>query len=296
MSNALHTETKEVPLGTGPPTREELRVYYTPRFTWTQLRLFINFGDLGLLKRDKALHRRYCKWGDGIKAEYGSMVDYLLNHRLQWGNPDRLSLLPSEIDDSVFPYTSQLQERELSMQHSESRNYFTYDTPPELISIIQNDWPYSVPLEIEHSLVWTKLPILPAPSLIIPCIAATLSPELQEKVSARLAQDGLWGFTGSIDPPPSPTLLPQAMGRLSDWGITLETLVITPKGTEEEERAIQLSGVEVQKFVMKRWIEREWETCWFVNPPRLQSVKDLAHIHVFARKKSPDEMARWDAA
>ena len=69
-------------------------------------------------------------------------------------------------------------------------------------------------------------------------------------------------------------------------------------------------GEEVDIFVRKRWREREWETAWFVNPPvsyfpiassylflnaelffqRLQSVPDLSHIHVFARRKTREEI------
>ncbi|KAG1742289.1 uncharacterized protein EDB91DRAFT_304329 [Suillus paluster] len=39
--------------------------------------------------------------------------------------------------------------------------YFRADIPvdSELISIIQNDWPYSVPIEIEHTLIWSRVPI-----------------------------------------------------------------------------------------------------------------------------------------
>jgi hypothetical protein len=35
---------KDVPLRTGPPTKEELRVYYPPKFTWAQLKTFVNSG------------------------------------------------------------------------------------------------------------------------------------------------------------------------------------------------------------------------------------------------------------
>lgn len=40
--DALSTEN--VPLRTGPPTREELLVYYPAKFTWTQLKTFVNSG------------------------------------------------------------------------------------------------------------------------------------------------------------------------------------------------------------------------------------------------------------
>jgi hypothetical protein len=49
----------DVPLGTGLPTKEELIAHYPAKFSWTQLRAFVNAGDLGLLKRDRALQKRY---------------------------------------------------------------------------------------------------------------------------------------------------------------------------------------------------------------------------------------------
>lgn len=120
---------------------------------------------------------------------------------------------------------------------------------------------------MEHSLIWTKVPILPLPSLIMPHVATTLSSDLHEKVRARLEQDGLWGFTGALEPPPSPSLLPESLGALRDWGVTMDKLVISPRGSPEEEEAVRMSGMEVQSFITRRWKEREWETCWFVNPP-----------------------------
>lgn len=61
-----------VPLGSGPPTREELLAYYPPKFTWHELKTFVNSGDLGLLKRDKSLQTRYNAYMSGIKEKYGS--------------------------------------------------------------------------------------------------------------------------------------------------------------------------------------------------------------------------------
>jgi len=212
------------------------------------------------------------------------LVNYLINRRLQWGKPDTMSLLTSEIVESS-PVQSSAPSNNGHISTLPSPGYFTADMSPTLISIIQNDWPYSVPLDVEHTLIWTKLPILPPPSLVPPHISATLSEETLHKVTARLQQDGVWGFTGSSEPPPSPSLLPHSLGALNEWGVTLEKLIISPRGTAEEEEAVRMAGNEVAKFVKNRWKEVEWETAWFVNPPRLQSVKDLAHIHVFARKK-----------
>jgi len=152
----------------------------------------------------------------------------------------------------------------------------------QLVSIITNDWPYSVPSSVEHYLIWTVLPVLP--------------PDLPPIIRPRVHQDGLWGFTGCTadSPPPSPSLLPACLPALSEWCITEASLICSPRGTDEEEAALREVGLEVRKFIVATWKEREWETAWFVNPFRLQSVPDMAHIHVFARYKSPEEMDAWD--
>jgi len=70
----------------------------------------------------------------------------------------------------------------------------------------------------------------------------------------------------------------------------MDKLIRSQKATEEEEEMVRRCGKEVHAFVQRRWPEREWETAWFVNPPRLQSVPGLAHIHVFARHKDLEEI------
>jgi hypothetical protein len=73
MGDRDELPTNLVPLGTGLPTREELLVHYPAKFTWHQLKTFVNSGDLGLLKRDRALQKRYNVWAVGIKEKYGSI-------------------------------------------------------------------------------------------------------------------------------------------------------------------------------------------------------------------------------
>ncbi|KAH9080391.1 hypothetical protein EDB83DRAFT_2339164 [Lactarius deliciosus] len=273
-----------VPLGEGPPTKEELVVYYPAQFTWKQLKTFVNSGDLGSLKRDKKLQQRYERWAGGIKEQYGSMANYLRSYRLQWGRADTLSKIPSRLFSPVTTVDSDVDYSMVTLLDSGlppipsgTKPYFTADTPSQLVSIIMNDWPYSVPSFIEHYLIWTVLPILP--------------PNLPPLIEPRLLQDGLWGFTGypADSPPPSPSQLLACLPALTDWGITEASLIRSTRGTEEEETAVREAGSEVHRFVVATWKEREWETAWFVNPPRLQSVPSLAHIHVFARYKSlPD--------
>ena len=81
--------------GTGPPTYQELLEHYPAKFTWEELKTFVNSGsvfefgfryfpltddrsDLGLLKRDRKLQLRYNNWGKEIKDKWGTMGSYLL--------------------------------------------------------------------------------------------------------------------------------------------------------------------------------------------------------------------------
>ncbi|KAJ6504602.1 hypothetical protein C8R47DRAFT_1102890 [Mycena vitilis] len=269
------------PLGSGPPTREELLAHYPAKFTWNELKTFVNSGDLGMLKRDRRLQQRYDLWSVGIKEKYGSMVNYLMAYRLRWGKPDTLSLLTSALEDtgmSTPPVFERVPSQDLAVRRElpplpiDAPAYFDKSTPPQYLSIIQNDWPYSVPPEVEHTLVWTRIPIF-HPELI------------PESVRARIELDGLWGFTGNDSPPPSPSTLPACLPALAEWGVTLDKMIKSEKGTPEEDELVRRAGLPVHDFVRNRWVEEEWETAWFVNPPRLQSVPGLAHVHVFARHK-----------
>jgi len=111
-----------------------------------------------------------------------------------------------------------------------------------------------VPPEVEHTLIWTKVPIY-HPSLVA------------ESVKARIDQDGLWGFTGTLSPPPSPSTLPSCLPALAEWGVTVDSLIRSAPGTEEEDALVRRAGKEVDRYVRMRWVEGEWETAWFVNPP-----------------------------
>lgn len=74
------------------------------------------------------------------------LVNYLRTYRLQWGQPDRLSLLPSMLDVAGGSHTVAsltTNPPKLPPKPVDAPPYFTADTPPEFISIIMNDWPYS---------------------------------------------------------------------------------------------------------------------------------------------------------
>jgi len=128
-----------------------------------------------------------------------------------------------------------------------------------------------VPHDVEHWLIWSRAPIV------------NPSNEWIDKL-------GLWGFTGTEGS--EPAILPE--------GITPP-----PPPTQEEANVIGGACQEVEKCVKARWPEPQWECAWFMNPPvsnsssprmhkmieyiykPLQSIPGLAHVHVFARPKTP---------
>jgi len=184
------------------------------------------------------------------------ILNYLVDVRLGWGPTDiSPSCHPPEVQ-AVTPLDLGLPTPPLTRPitpYPDQPPYFTASCHPSLVKILLNDWPYAVPHFIHHYVVWTRRPLI-HPELVPPALWP------------RLQQDGLWGFTGS------------------DY-------VRKPlQGLNVEEIQIMLNaGKEIELFVLREWAEDDYETAWFANPPRLQSIPGLAHFHVFARQKSNGE-------
>lgn len=68
-----------------------------------------------------------------------------MNHRLRWGQPDTLSLLKSNllVHSSINEFQKSLAHPDASSISLVVPPYFSWETPSEFISIIENDWPYS---------------------------------------------------------------------------------------------------------------------------------------------------------
>ncbi|KAF8849791.1 hypothetical protein BDZ45DRAFT_680274 [Acephala macrosclerotiorum] len=96
---------------------------------WEELKVIIATNKLETLKRKPSDLRRYMAWSADIKKQYGSMTNYLIQHRLPWGSPP-------------FTYIS-------SMPFEEPSDY----------KILLNDWPYGLSPDITHIVVWSKTPI-----------------------------------------------------------------------------------------------------------------------------------------
>ncbi|GAB1320114.1 N-acetylglucosamine-induced protein 1 [Madurella fahalii] len=96
--------------------------------TWDDLRSIIQNNELHVLKRKPSDLRRYMKWTAETKAEYGSITNFLLAHRLPkaWGSP---------------PFTP------------------ASETPfadPSDYRVLINDWPYGFTPGITHLVVWSR--------------------------------------------------------------------------------------------------------------------------------------------
>ncbi|KAK6067307.1 hypothetical protein SCUP234_11682 [Seiridium cupressi] len=95
---------------------------------WEDMKKIIGENNLSILKRKPSDLRRYMQWTAETKAEYGSMSQYLLVHRLPkaWGVP---------------PFTPQ------------SKTPFE---DPSDYRVLLNDWPYGLTPDITHIVVWTR--------------------------------------------------------------------------------------------------------------------------------------------
>ncbi|KAM0284418.1 hypothetical protein ACHAQH_001994 [Verticillium albo-atrum] len=107
-------------------TDEEFKLH-----DWDDLKSIIEANRLEVFKRKPSDLRRYMKWTSETKAEYGSMTNYLLAHRLPkaWGAPP-------------FTPTS-------TVPFAEPADY----------RVLINDWPYGLTPDVTHVVVWSRTPI-----------------------------------------------------------------------------------------------------------------------------------------
>ncbi|KAI2466582.1 hypothetical protein F4781DRAFT_349541 [Annulohypoxylon bovei var. microspora] len=98
---------------------------------WEEMKQIIGENNLSVLKRKPSDLRRYMKWTAETKAEYGSMTNYLIKHRLPkaWGSPP---FIPA----STIPF----------------------DDPSDYRVLI-NDWPYGLTPNMTHIVVWSRTTI-----------------------------------------------------------------------------------------------------------------------------------------
>lgn len=109
---------------------------------WDDLKSIIARNDLGVLKRKPSDLIRYLAWTKSIKAQYGSITNYICQCRLHWHLPDTASTPATADSGPVFPF----------------RNPIPFADPSDY-KILRNDWPYGLTPDITHIVVWLRTPV-----------------------------------------------------------------------------------------------------------------------------------------
>ncbi|GJJ08768.1 hypothetical protein Clacol_002987 [Clathrus columnatus] len=234
-------DLSSVQMGEGPPTLGELAKFYPARYSWEELKGFMRTGALTQhletldYSSENPFYRKDILNGleELSKHTDRSATNYLVNVRLGWGTP---------LTTNNSPATSELAlPRSDSEQQPASIPYFTSNISPDNVRIIYNDWPYSIPLDISHYVIWSRLPIV-HPDIV------------HSSIRDQVHHDGLWGFSGG----PPEDLISSPDGQLA---------IATPGTSAEARQHIINAGRHTHNFVVDHWPPELWEVAWFVNPP-----------------------------
>ncbi|KAJ5888384.1 hypothetical protein N7495_008425 [Penicillium taxi] len=98
------------------------------RQNWEVVQEIIKTNRIDLFQRVPSALRRYLEFTAQIKAQYGSVMRFIVQKRLQWGEGS-----PDDMKPTGQPFEFE-----------------------EDIRILYNDWPYGVNTDIVHLVVWTK--------------------------------------------------------------------------------------------------------------------------------------------
>lgn len=108
---------------------KDLGIISTPdalytRLTWPAVRAIIATNRIDLFQRVPSDLRRYLDSNHTIRLKHGSVLDFIVGHRLHWTVPIAPRGAPFEYDDDY--------------------------------RVLYNDWPYGIDERIVHLVVWTK--------------------------------------------------------------------------------------------------------------------------------------------
>ncbi|TKY87118.1 hypothetical protein EX895_003795 [Sporisorium graminicola] len=224
-----------------------------PLFTWGELSEIVSSGQLHKLARHPDDLKEYFAWMTSVKESYGSVTNFLLSERFT-----ATRLLEKASSSSSF---AQPQDTEVRC--------FRSDFVPGLdCQILVNDWPYSVPRDVTHYVVWSHLPILH------PDLVAHARPQTAQRAWSIIAKRGLCATL-------SPTASPRAAFP------PLDNLTSTSDLVEQEQvdlhNTLRSACAPLIEFIACHWNTARSEVAFFANPPSLQSVPSLAHFHVLVK-------------
>jgi hypothetical protein len=218
--------------------------------------------DLAALKRKPSDLKRYIAWSTRIKAEYGSITNYICQRRLRWHEPEPghgvLCKNDASSSTKIKPQNNTTgNEVATAPPIIQYRNPVPFADPSDY-KILRNDWPYGVAPGITHLCVWVKSPIA------IKAVNGDLTQE-----SRMLIEDFV-----------NRTFVEKLAERIL-------SLMVVP------EQTVGLNGVVVD---MTKDQSLDWakeRVLWFKNWSALQSVRSLEHIHVLVRDVPDSLITEW---
>ncbi|UZJ57260.1 hypothetical protein CBS101457_006580 [Exobasidium rhododendri] len=261
--------------------------------TWERIQIVVAQDDLDHLIRHSECEDRYIAWGKEIRAHYGGLESYVRQVRLGWKDEDEEMAAPPDGMNG-----SGIDDVNKDCEEADPRSYFSdvVSNDPHLTKTIPNDWPYAMPAECGHSVVWCKRPIL---DKVLFADKNTPFPKgpIREAIFAAINMDGIRGTSGNAKKIPAvgfktrdylrgcPEVMAWLKGNASSG---------SRAGGEDDavsrlaERAHSWAGRFIDHYVKKNWPEDKWETAYFCNPPHLRTVPGLSHFHVIVREKALD--------
>lgn len=111
--------------------------------------------QLDRFKRLPSDIRKYLAYTARLKREYGSVVNFIIERRLQW--TDRR---PKDINPFDNPHTGRLSY----LTPLNWNCFFAESSHQDDIKILYNDWPYGIDEKIIHLVVWTKFELDDGPN------------------------------------------------------------------------------------------------------------------------------------
>ncbi|EPQ30314.1 uncharacterized protein PFL1_02429 [Pseudozyma flocculosa PF-1] len=274
--------------------------------TWVYIQSTVASGDLDDLFRAQRCEDEYRQWAVPIRKKWGGLEAYIRDVRLGW-RPQQQVVDESDSLDADQKVRLRETWPQAEMPHPDGsgtilRHFIddprladpgASDDGEAVVKCIPNDWPYAVPDDVEHWVVWSKLPILHASLFSDPATpfpAATIP-----SVYSCVLNDGVRGCTGTS----TELGAPRVYGNLTKRSTSLhlrnsaEAAVGTgepsggPDGVTLDQSAEgqRWASREISRFVRRMWAEERYETVFFCNPPHLRTVPGLSHFHVFVRPK-----------
>ncbi|KAJ5514519.1 hypothetical protein N7463_004071 [Penicillium fimorum] len=163
--------TAECPSFLRDQTPKNIRCLSTPdhlytRQNWEQVKEIISTNRIDRFQRVPSELRKYLEYMAHIKAEYTSVMRFVVKERLGWGDGNVEDIKPR---GGPFEYE-------------------------EDIRIIYNDWPYGVDKDIIHLVVWTKFQLEDDPTTddLTPSARAAIESYVQKTFSQVPRKQVVW--------------------------------------------------------------------------------------------------------